>query len=177
MSTATLSRRTSTLPAQLDHLADYSPEALDALVDELADARRARRWLTRLYNSAPDALVPHIELAQLSVLVEQKIAGSVVPGVMDIEAAIAHGNWQTAYDLAIRNEQPSAHALAGLMLLVDALSIANEADAVVNLLNRALDLYEGTPAVYWALIKVLTAMGRVDAAEAALELLRGSLAN
>jgi hypothetical protein len=135
VTTATLTRhRTGVdLPLAIDQLTELS---IEAIVKEVGDARRARRWLTRVMAGAPDALVAHIELAQL---LEQALPGSALPGVMAIESAIAVGDWQAAYDLALTNAEPSAHALAGLLLVVDALDGAGQVDPVLNLLNRALD--------------------------------------
>jgi len=94
-----------------------------------------------------------------------------------VESAIARGDWQAAYDLSMSHTAPSTHALAALMLVVDVLNSTGQQDAVLNLLSRALDLYEGTPAVYWALAQVLAHQGRIEDAETALTLLRDALQN
>ncbi len=176
MSTATLTRtrRTINLPVQMDQLADLTAQQI---AEELGDARRARRWLTSVTSQAPAALVPHIDLSQMVVLLEQALPGSAIPGVMDVESAIARGDWQSAYDISMGHNEASTRALAGLMLVVDALHTAGQNEAVLNLLGRALDLYEGTPAVYWALIQVLTEQGRSDDGQAALELLQAAVKN
>jgi predicted Zn-dependent protease len=172
MTTASLNRprRDVNLPVAFDQVVDLE---LAAIVDELGDARHARCWLTAVLKNTPDALVPHIQLSQTVVLLERAVPGSAMPGVMDVESAIARDDWQTAYDLCISNTQPSSRALASLMLVVDALNAAEQYDAVLELLSRAVDLYEGTTAVYWALVQVLVKQGRLEDAEAALLLLRG----
>ena len=173
MTTATPShyrRGLNNLPVAFEQAMDVE---ISAIVQALGDARRARRWLTGVLSNAPDALVPHIQLSQTAVLLERALPGSAVPGPMDVEAAIARDDWQTAYDLCMSQTQPSSAALASLMLVVDALNSAEQYDAVLDLLGRAVDLYEGTPAVYWALVQVLVKLGRLDDAEVALTLLRG----
>jgi predicted Zn-dependent protease len=168
VTTATLGQHH--LPIAFEQAMDLD---ISIIIQAVGDARRARRWLTAVLTNTPDALVPHIQLSQTVVLLERALPGSALPGVMDVESAIARDDWQTAYDLCLSNTQPSSAALARMMLVVDALNSAEQYDAVLGLLSRAVDQYEGTPAVYWALVQVLVKQGRLDDAEVALELLRG----
>jgi tetratricopeptide (TPR) repeat protein len=174
MTAATLTRprKTIDLPVQLDEVTALDPSVIAA---KLGDARRARRWLTDVVNATPDVLESHIELSRVAVLVERALPGAALPGTMDVAAAIARDDWQAAYDLSMSTTQGSASALASLLLVADGLNASGQPDAAINLLSQALDLYEQTPAIYWALIQVMVQQGRIDDAESALILLRDAL--
>jgi tetratricopeptide (TPR) repeat protein len=174
MTAATLTRpaKTIDLPVVLDQAIALDPTVI---VAELGDARRARRWLKNVAATTPDVLESQVALSQLVVVVDGVLPGAALPGAMDVEAAMARGEWQTAYDRAIASDA-SASSLASLLLLADSLHAAGQADAALNLLSRALDLYDSTPAIYWALIQVFAQQGRIDDAEEALTLLRDALA-
>jgi len=91
----------------------------------------------------------------------------------DIDRAIASEDWQAAYDGAM-SVKLGAGALKRLLKVADELHQRGASDAALDLLDRGIDPYAGTPQLYFQLVQVLVALDREEDAQLALELLKGS---
>jgi hypothetical protein len=90
-----------------------------------------------------------------------------------IDRAIASDDWQAAYDSAMTIKIGSAGALKRLLRVADELHQRGASDAALDLLDRGIDTYAGTPQLYYQLVQVLVALDREEDAQLALELLKG----
>jgi hypothetical protein len=91
----------------------------------------------------------------------------------EIDRAIATEDWQAAYDGSM-SVKLGAGALKRLLKVADELHVRGASDAALDLLDRGIDIYAGTPQLYYQLVQVLVALDREEDAQLALELLRGS---
>jgi hypothetical protein len=91
----------------------------------------------------------------------------------DIDRAVSSEDWQAAYDGAM-SVKLGAGALKRLLKVADELHQRGASDAALDLLDRGIDIYAGTPQLYYQLVQVLVALDREEDAELALELLKNS---
>jgi hypothetical protein len=91
----------------------------------------------------------------------------------EIDRAVASEDWQAAYDSAM-SVKLGQGALKRLLKVADELHVRGASDAALDLLDRGIDTYVGTPRLYFQLVQVLVALDREDDAQLALELLKGS---
>ena len=133
------------------------------LAATLGSAKTARAWLAEANQNTANQLAAQQALAAVSVALEAKLPGATVPGDYGkIERAIARGNWQLAFDSAMQLPLGDSAALARLLLVADGLHVGGAAQQALTLLERAVEPYFGTPALYQMLIEVLGTLGRTD---------------
>ncbi len=90
-----------------------------------------------------------------------------------IDQAIVSEDWQAAYDAAM-SVKLGQGALKRLLRVADELHQRGASDAALDLLDRGIDIYKGTPQLYFQLVHVLVALDREEDAQLALELLENS---
>jgi tetratricopeptide (TPR) repeat protein len=129
----------------------------------------ALTWAARARQYAPQDLPSQLELLdlELSLPAESLRVGPFA----GLDRAMCKGDWQAAYDAAVRVGLDSSAAVARLVRLAGYLTEEGAADAALDLLERVLDTQTAEAAVYWQLVRVLTALGRPDQAAEALEVL------
>jgi hypothetical protein len=91
----------------------------------------------------------------------------------DVDRAIAAEDWQAAYDAAT-SVKLGHGALKRLLKVADELHTRGASDAALDLLDRGIDAYAGTPQLYYQLVQVLVALDREEDAQLALDLLKGN---
>ena len=149
-----------------------SPTSETSVIADLAatlgTAKTARAWLSEANQNTANDLAAQRALTAVSVALESSLPGAAVPGDYGkIERAIARGKWQVAYDSAMQLSLGDSAALARLLIVADGLHQVGSANASLNLLNRAIDVYAATPEIYQLLTDVLTTLGRTEDAEMA----------
>jgi hypothetical protein len=128
-------------------------------------------WAGRAIHDAPQTEVAQSQLRDL--LVQVYARGSTVRVVnpfADIDRALAVGELQAMYDLAVDLPVTMAGVVRRIAV-VERLRSAGESEAALGVLNRALD-GPRVERVYWLLVRVLTDLGRYEDAELAVEALR-----
>jgi predicted Zn-dependent protease len=123
----------------------------------------------------PDSLRAHLELLDLELSVPAETARAGRFGTLDY--ALSTGDWQTAYDEAVRLAPIDLAAVARLVRLAENLTGQGAPDAAVDVLEQAIDAQTSEPLVYLHLARALVALGRhQDAADALtlVETLRGA---
>jgi tetratricopeptide (TPR) repeat protein len=132
----------------------------------------AGRWAPRAIACAPDALDQQQQLLQLIVQLYTRQPGLELDTPWSaIDRALAGDDLQLIYDLGCEIA-PETHAgLARLLAVIERVRAADEHQAALGLLNRALDGPK-TPTVYWLLVQTLTELGRYQDAQLAVEALR-----
>jgi hypothetical protein len=139
------------------------------LAATIGSAPVAREWLIEAMANTPDRLAEQQALFAVSLSLEECLPGAALPGPAgEVERALVSDDWQTAYNAAIYTPLGGAALLARMLMVANGLCDAGAPEAALDVLNRALDAYAGEPAVYEALVPVLTLLGRhEDAATAA----------
>jgi tetratricopeptide (TPR) repeat protein len=144
--------------------------AIDAGIEfsmQIDDFESAARWLARSMSNGPDRLEEHRRRFDLiQALYARAPRLSVESPWADLDRAFAERDLQRMYDLACGLSPTRPGDLVRLLAVIGCLRELEEHDAVLNLLNRALD---GPPieAVYWLLIQTLSKLGRYDDAQLA----------
>ena len=93
-----------------------------------------------------------------------------------VEAAAAAGDWQAAYDAALRLDIETPGNVVRLLHVASGVKQAGAPDAALDILERVVDAPDMPEAGYWLLVTTLTEVGRFDDAAATVELMqaRGS---
>lgn len=160
----------SGLPA--DRRPDVSYHALEyALRNAAIDS--AIRWAPRALQSAADTLEDQQKVLQLVVQLHAMRSDVELETPWSaIDRALAGDDLQVQYDLASELAPTSMAAMVRLLAVIERVREAEEHQAALVLLNRALDGPK-LEVVYWLLIKTLTQLGRYQDAQLAVEALRG----
>ena len=141
------------------------------LAAQLGTANTAREWLTEAVKLTPDTFDAQLGLFVASLALEELLPGAALPGTNgDIERALVADDWQTAYNAAMYTPMGGQAVLTRMLTVAAALAEAGDPDAALDVLTRALDGYPGEPAVYDALVPVLTILGRDEDASIASDL-------
>jgi tetratricopeptide (TPR) repeat protein len=169
--------------AALDHLdqafgslpanrrAEVSFHSLDyALRRDRLEA--AVRWAPRAITCAPAVLDEQLKVLQLVIQLHARLPGLQFDSPwLELEQALAADDLQRIYDLGCQLEPRTYADLARLLTVIERVRAADEHQAALGLLNRALDGPK-SETVYWLLIQTLTTLGRYQDAQLALEALR-----
>jgi tetratricopeptide (TPR) repeat protein len=135
------------------------------------DAALARQWLERAVACAPDDLDAEMALVQLRLAVPD-FTVDVDDTLVVLDRALAREDWQTAYDVAVRLPLGKLGALARVLHLARCLCERGAADAALDLLDRALDVYPRSRPVLWLVMSVLIDLERYEDAQTAVEVLQ-----
>jgi hypothetical protein len=120
-----------------------------------------------------DELGAQQALLAVSVARESELPGAALPGKAgSIDRAVAHGEWQSAYDAAMTLPLRGSAALAHVLMVVDGLYEGGAIEASLNVLGRTVDPYAGSPEIYSRLASVFTTLGRSEDAALAQTLAR-----
>jgi tetratricopeptide (TPR) repeat protein len=143
----------------------------EELIATVGNAATARDWLSEAIQQTPNDLDAHLALFATSIVLESHLPGSALPGPMGaIERAYVSDDWQAAYDAAMYTPLSGAAMLARMLVVADGLRQSGAAEAALDVLTRALDHYPSEPAVYGALVPVLSDLGRGADADLAAQL-------
>jgi hypothetical protein len=135
----------------------------------------ARDWLAEAIQHTPEDLEAHLALFAASCALESHLPGAASYGPLGaVERAYVGADWQAAYDAAMYTPLSGAAMLARMLVVADGLRQSGATEAALDVLSRALDNYPGEPAVYGALVPVLTELGRIQDAQAAAQLVENS---
>jgi len=131
------------------------------LASTLGSPITARDWLTEAIQYTPDTLDAHLALFAASHALESAMPGSALPGPMGaVERAYVSADWQAAYDAAMYTPLSGSAMLARMLVVADGLRQAGDAQAALDVLERAIDHYPAEAAIYAALVPVLNDLGR-----------------
>lgn len=133
----------------------------------------ARRWLEEAERLASNTLESHLVLLSTRLsLLAGAIAGGSLDDLSPLEAAVVTGDWQAAYDAALRLPVEGPASLAKVVLVASRLVDQQAPEAAIDLLSRVIDMAQTEPRAYWLLLRAFTAVNRPDDALAALEILK-----
>lgn len=139
----------------------------------LGDMAAARRWLAEARETTRVEYDEQSDLLRLRLTFASSASGiSYLSDLSDLESALSRGDWQAAYNAAMRTPVGSPLAAASAVYLAEQLHGAGASDAALDVLQPVLDAQPDWPKVYWMLMQVLAAVGRYDDALAAADVLR-----
>jgi tetratricopeptide (TPR) repeat protein len=132
----------------------------------------AARWASRALAHAPQTFEAQQQVVQILVSLYRQAPDAVTDDPWSaIDQALAGDDLQRTYDLAGELSPATMAGVVRLLAVVQRLREADEHQAALGLLNRALD-GPSVPQVYWLLIQTCTALGRYDDARLARAALR-----
>jgi len=155
--------------------ADRRPEVTYHTLDYTLrrnELQAAVQWAPRAIAWAPEVLDEQLKVLQLVIQLHTRRPGLLINSPwLELEQALAGSDLQLIYDLGSQLAPRTYADLARLLTVIERVRAADEHQAALALLNRALDGPK-SETVYWLLIQTLTTLGRYQDAQLAVEALR-----
>jgi tetratricopeptide (TPR) repeat protein len=158
------------LPQRLQYTVARQAAQLTWIMQRYAETDR---WLRHATRAVPSDLETHQALLNMvleALRRDAEMVGADVAG--PLERALAAEDWQAAYDTLMALPLGTPAALARVLFLAGRLREQRAPEAALDVLERAIDVYEPSGQLYWPLLQTLKDLDRFEDAQAAIDVLR-----
>jgi glycosyltransferase involved in cell wall biosynthesis len=134
----------------------------------------AKLWLARAARYMDQTETAQQRLMELWIELFKRCpqAAAQTDHGLPIEAAVARQDWQSAYEAALSMDVESPRGIGQILYVAHGLKQAGALDAALDVLDRVVENPDLPKTGYWLLVSTLTAVGRYEDADAALNLMQ-----
>lgn len=134
----------------------------------------AQRWLMLAAEHIERSVASEQRLMELRIDLFKRYPQATARSDQNLalEVAVAGEDWQAAYEAAMRLDVGQPGSIGRLLHVANGLRQAGAPDAVLDLMDCALESPDLPQSAYFLLLSTLKDVGRFEDAEAALELMR-----